>query len=309
MCGKKKNLNYCSGCLQRQYCSPKCQKDAWPEHKALCKGYQFVGLEVTDPKEVVFKLNNYLGGLIDSNRLESALRVAIEVLALSKEPKMKSDTTLGAMGNVSAILRHMSRYQEAEIFAREMVAESEKLTPIRAIHATAIEKLCTGLIHQEKFEEAQGVAHEALERFRPLVPEGHDMITLMEAESVALSLLDRHEEALVLSQHCLKTRTEHPERFPNRGKVPSCSFFTLGALLMHAGRLDEAEGMLKKAQAMQESDGKEVHPDMVQTMSVLGDVYRLQGRNKEATAMMKGVKKLVPQVYPKDHPGYKMYMG
>jgi hypothetical protein len=43
-------------------------------------------------------------------------------------------------------------------------------------------------------------------------------------------------------------------------------------------------------------------------MGALGDVYQLTGRKKEVVAMDKQIKKLVPQVFPKDHPSYKMYM-
>lgn len=39
-CGKfahKKELQRCTGCLYVYYCSKKCQKDAWPNHRAICK--------------------------------------------------------------------------------------------------------------------------------------------------------------------------------------------------------------------------------------------------------------------------------
>jgi hypothetical protein len=66
--------------------------------------------------------------------------------------------------------------------------------------------------------------------------------------------------------------------------------------------------MFKKAMAVLESDGIQLHPGVVEAMSAIGDVYRLQGRKKEAAAMVKAVKKLVPRVYPRDHPDYKMFM-
>jgi cytochrome c-type biogenesis protein CcmH/NrfG len=57
-----------------------------------------------------------------------------------------------------------------------------------------------------------------------------------------------------------------------------------------------------------ESEGLEIHPNMVRALSLLADVYRLQGRKKEAAVMCKKVNNLVPQVFPKDHPDYKKYM-
>jgi hypothetical protein len=57
-----------------------------------------------------------------------------------------------------------------------------------------------------------------------------------------------------------------------------------------------------------EREGKEFHPDVVSTMITLGDVYRKQGRKKDGKAMLKAAKKLVPKVFPKDHPNYKHYM-
>ncbi|KAJ6606921.1 hypothetical protein B0H10DRAFT_2073861 [Mycena sp. CBHHK59/15] len=35
--GSKKELMRCTGCLYVYYCSKKCQKDAWPNHRAICK--------------------------------------------------------------------------------------------------------------------------------------------------------------------------------------------------------------------------------------------------------------------------------
>jgi tetratricopeptide (TPR) repeat protein len=180
--------------------------------------------------------------------------------------------------------------------------------PIRAIHAAASQRLSCALIGQGKLEEARGLAHDAVERFRPILPEGNAMVRLMEIESSALGSLGRQEEALVLMQHCLKTRTDHPDRFPDGGKVPFTCAYTLAQTLLRVGRLDEAETMLKKALAMLESGGIKLQPNVVHAMDCLGDVFWLQGRKKEAEEMKQAMKKLVPQVFPKDHPDYKMFM-
>jgi tetratricopeptide (TPR) repeat protein len=307
-CGKKEGLNSCAGCFQRLYCSPECQKDAWPEHKAICKAYKYVGRDVTDPEQVAIKLSEYAARLGASNLRESELRVAIEFLELCKASKLPSDFTLTAMYNLSGTLTMMSRYPEAEIFAREMVAESEKLKPICDHHVFASHSLTEVLCCQERYEEALSVAHDAVERFRTIVPEGEAMVRLMEAKSVALCRLQRPEEALALQQRCMKTRLDHPERFNGGGKVPSACFYDLTQSLIGVGRLGEAEAMLKKTLAMVKSDGIEFHPDVVATMCRLVEVYRLQSRKKEAAAMMTAVKKLVPNVFPKDHPAYKTYM-
>jgi NifU-like protein involved in Fe-S cluster formation len=90
------------------------------------------------------------------------------------------------------------------------------------------------------------------------------------------------------------------EHFPER--VPAKSLQSYAVLLVEVGgRLDEAEATMKKVLAMLERDGIEFHPQMVLAMSILQKVYRQQGRKKEATAMAKAVKKLVPKVFPKDH--------
>jgi predicted Zn-dependent protease len=132
---------------------------------------------------------------------------------------------------------------------------------------------------------------------------------LMEAESDALHRLGRYEEAMVIAQYCLKTRTGHPERFPDGGKVPFTSYFSLAQSMQLVGHLDQAESMLHKAMGVLESEGKELHPSVVHVLGALEEVYRRQGRKKAAGAMAKKVRKLVPQVFPQDHPEYKNYMG
>jgi hypothetical protein len=126
-CGEKAGLKKCSGCLQRNYCSPECQAKAWKEHKVVCKAYKYVGLGVKDPDQVAIGLMEYAGKLGQSNLRESDLRVAMEALAFCKAFKVTSYYTLAAMGNISNTLAGMSRYEEAEIFARERVTETDKV--------------------------------------------------------------------------------------------------------------------------------------------------------------------------------------
>jgi tetratricopeptide (TPR) repeat protein len=259
--------------------------------------------------QVARKLNEYGSQLGASNLKESQLRVATEVLAFCKVSKLDSDFTMMAMGNLSITLSNMSRYQEAEIFARELVAESEKLTALGAAQLMAVGTLSIVLVNQDKFEEARHMAHAGLERFRPIAPVGEAMVRLMEAEALALSSLGRHEEALVLSQHCLTARLDNPRRFQYGGQVPAGSFSSLAKSMIEVGRLDEAETMLNKALAVLKRDGIEIHADMVSAMGLLAKVYLGQGRKKESTAMVKAVRKLVPRVFPKDHPNYKKIMG
>jgi tetratricopeptide (TPR) repeat protein len=202
----------------------------------------------------------------------------------------------------------MSRYPEAEIFARELVAEAEKRTPICEIHVFAAQRLSMALKPQGKFEKARGLAHDGVERFRLVVPEGDAMVRLMEAESAALGELERFEEALVIAHYCLKTRTDHPERFPAEGEMRSGALFAVAHLLNRIGRLEEAEAILEKVLADFESNEINLQRSMLCVMNELGDVYLLRGRKKEAAAMRKKMKKLVPQVFPVDHPQYKMLM-
>jgi hypothetical protein len=102
----------------------------------------------------------------------------------------------------------------------------------------------------------------------------------METESRALGWLDRHAEALVLQQYCMKARRYHPERFPVGGKVPATAFFALAQSLTGLDRLDETEILLKMALAVLETDGIEFHPSMVLAMDALARVYGKQGRKK-----------------------------
>jgi hypothetical protein len=309
MCGKKEKLNSCTGCFRRQYCSTECQTKAWADHKPVCNAYKYVGREVTDLEQVARKLMECSVNLCSSNRLESALRVSTEVLALCKASKLDIDFTVAAMDHVSGTLRAMSRDQEAEIFAREMVAESEKVTPIRELHAIAVGRLTSVLLSQGKPEEARQMAHGAVERFLVRVPIGEAMMRLMELEATALGTLRRHEEALALKQHCLKGRLENPSKFQNGGKVPMSCYHAVAQSLVGIGRLDDAEAMLKQVLATLKSDGIEFHPDVLSVMEALGPIYQEQRRIPELGALIKAVQKLVPKVFPKDHPEYKRYLN
>jgi hypothetical protein len=75
---------------------------------------------------------------------------------------VKSDATLVAIYNLSSALSNMSRYAEAEIFAREMVAASDKVAPVSKIHVLAVERLSRMMHTQGKYEEALWLAHDGV---------------------------------------------------------------------------------------------------------------------------------------------------
>jgi tetratricopeptide (TPR) repeat protein len=210
-----------------------------------------------------------------------------------------------AMFNLSTTLDQMSRYQEAEIFAREMVAVSELSTPVGDMHMLAAERLASVLVSQIKFEEALQVAHDAVERFSTILTDVDAMVRLLEAESLALRYLKRYHEALDIQEECF-TMVD-AARYPERVTATSLHSYA-ELLILVGGRSEEAETALKEALAKLKNKGLEFHPDTVHNMGALEDVYRQQGRKKDAKAMSKAVKKLVPQVFPKDHPGYRHYM-
>jgi tetratricopeptide (TPR) repeat protein len=293
-CGTNEGLNWCSACLQRQYCSTACQKKARKDHKLVCDAYKAVGLEVVDPEELIQKLLAHSAQLGRSNQHESQLRVEIEALALSKALQM-SDRTLLAKHNLSTILEAMSRYPEAEVYAREMVADSENETPFRSVHVMAAERLTIVLCCQEKFEDARRVSHAACLRFGS-IEDRAAVVRLVEAKSKALWHLSRVEEALLLWEPCVEQRRddENAEWFPGGVSVSSLYFFAV--LQCDVRQLDNAEGTLNEALAMMESDGIVYHSDVVKTKRKLSEVYALQGRKKEAAAILKAVNKLVPQV-------------
>jgi tetratricopeptide (TPR) repeat protein len=307
-CGKKEDLNACSGCLHRKYCSKECRAKARPDHQLICEAYQAIGRNVTNPDKVARGLLGYAGQLGYSNLCESQLRVLTEALAVCNAFKVKRDLTLPVMYNLSLTLEGMARLEEAEVFAREMVAESDKVARIDGMHAMSAERLSTVLKLRGKFEEARIMAHEATERFGPVVTKTdiNAAMRLLEAEASALRCQNRHQEALDIAQECLTVRKAHPGWFPDGAW--SC-FHSVAVSLISVGRLDEAESTLKQAQAMLQSNGIEYHPDVVHIASTLGDVYRLQGRKQKANDMVKTVKKLVPLVFPKGHPDYKMFMA
>jgi hypothetical protein len=111
-----------------------------------------VGLEVTDPEQVAVKLSEYIQKLSSLNQRESQLRVATEALAVCRAGKVEIGFTITAMGNLSSTLEQMSRYQEAESFAREMVVTLETEWPTRGIHAAAVQRLSqVGLLFRHFF--------------------------------------------------------------------------------------------------------------------------------------------------------------
>ncbi|KAF7314647.1 MYND-type domain-containing protein [Mycena kentingensis (nom. inval.)] len=45
VCHSKKSPRLCAACNERTYCSPKCQKDDWPDHKPVCGKTDKLGLD------------------------------------------------------------------------------------------------------------------------------------------------------------------------------------------------------------------------------------------------------------------------
>jgi hypothetical protein len=60
------------------------------------------------------------------------------------------------------------------------------------MHVMAAEKLSRVLLFQQRYEEAWRVAHDAGERFRPILQGMEGIVQLMEAESTPLIFLERY---------------------------------------------------------------------------------------------------------------------
>jgi hypothetical protein len=117
-----------------------------------------VGIGVTDPEQVVIKMGRYALQLSDSNLLESKLRVLTEVLSFCKASKLTCELFLKALYSFTLTLSDMSRYSEAEIFARAMVAESDKESLIGEAHIMATQMLSKVILNRAKYEEARLLA-------------------------------------------------------------------------------------------------------------------------------------------------------
>jgi hypothetical protein len=50
--GKKIRLEYCTGCYDKMYCSKKCHRAHWAEHKPICQEIQRERREKEDRKKI-----------------------------------------------------------------------------------------------------------------------------------------------------------------------------------------------------------------------------------------------------------------
>jgi tetratricopeptide (TPR) repeat protein len=235
ICGKTDGLRSCAGCMHRKYCCTEHQKEAWKDHKTICNVYKKLELSTnTDPEDTAWMLLSHSQELTFGSevRLELALRVSIEALAMAKHFGLK-ELHLKGLAQVSMSLLMSEKIEEAEIFARDAVDYArDELRDVEK-ETEAAGALAIVLVKASKPQETIELCDHHL------VLNGTDdaeMNGLRLHKSKALSAMNRHEEAVA------QLSFVHTSKY-----AQSSDWQVLSRAHEKAGQLSEAIKSMEKA--------------------------------------------------------------
>jgi tetratricopeptide (TPR) repeat protein len=262
--------------MHRKYCCTEHQKQAWKDHKTICNVYHKLGLaNNTDPGETAQILLEHADDMVygRAKRLELALRVNIEVLAMTKHFGLTNQHFQCMMGMVSA-QNKLEKLDEAEIFARDAVDFARTSYPDNENATMAVDLLVAVKLLASKPQEAIEVCEHFAELF-----DAEDSVQLNGLrlnKSKAFSVLGRHEEALAQLDFVRTSKRADGQCWDRLSKAQH-----------NVGRLPEAIKSMEKAVALARVGEANIPAPFVQegTTLMFNDLavlYRQSGRLQDA---------------------------
>src|SRR5262245_7193780 len=181
---------------------------------------------------------------------------------------------------LAALYRQWGRYSESEPLAREALSIREVTNGPDSLEvANVLNVLADSLSAQGGMQEAEPMLVRALNIRRAKLPPDHpDIATCRNSLGAVYELVGRIEDAEKAYKQALSLR----EKLDPANLDLATTRASLGALYKGQQRYAEAEPLLRSALASREAGLGHRHPDVIVTLSLLGDLYRLLGRPDDA---------------------------
>jgi tetratricopeptide (TPR) repeat protein len=278
--------------MHRKYCCTEHQKEAWKDHKTICNVYKKLGLGTnTDPEDTALELLQYSQELTFGRevRLELALRVNIEALALSKHFGLS--TVSLCLLQIGGVLGYLEKFDEAEIFGRDAVAFARDVAHDAKTEIQAADTLAKVLLEASKLNEAIEFCDHYLELYGS--EDSNVTNSFCRNKSAALSGLNRNEEALAQLAF-VRTST----------CTIAADWMWLSISQEQAGQLPEAIHSAEKAVELCRAENPQLdvasssqrlagsYQRLAVLCKVLANLYQKAGRSKEARRLAREAKSL-----------------
>ncbi|WP_281914505.1 tetratricopeptide repeat protein [Massilia varians] len=246
---------------------------------------------------------DYLGEVdSEDGRLDEAEAGFRRALALRMKSTGEMDNGV-AESHASLSRLYVSRDQmaRAEFHIRKVVAIREQLFGAASSQASHSRAALAQLLYESgKYGEAQPLFEEALALIEEQLGKEHPHI-LNDLNNLAYNerAQRRHEQALTTFRRVLAVREAD---FGDRAHHSVASALTgLGAALVEAGQLREAEARLLAGLAMREQLLGPDHVDLAYSMTELGRLYIAQGRHADADKALLRALRIIEAAIGKDH--------
>lgn len=220
------------------------------------------------------------GGLDESATIARALAQDAET-ALGADHRL----TLAALFHVASCGNEQQRYAEAETLFREVAVRRERIygkdhpARLEALMAVALM-----LRNQDRAEEAEPLAREAYEKL--LARMGEDDLKVHFARDVYGTLLEGMNET-VRAEQLFRERIARIEQRADGASIHEIStYYHLAALLMNAGRLNEARPAWEKTLALAETHYPADSYDLGRIRSIYGECLLRMEAWTEARAVL-----------------------
>ena len=215
--------------------------------------------------------------------------------ALTAQPVVRARL----LSAVAAVYGALGQVPQADTLFAQAVALIHTLPgDVDADLATALSDWAGNLIVQSKFDRAEPLLREAIERLRRRDPDDPALVIPLESLGRVHTFTGRHEEAEALLREALAIALRHYG--PGSREVAGVSD-DLGYELLRQGDLPGADSAIGAALATWRRLLQPHHPSLLWTLSNLSAVREAEGNDAEAERLLKEVIAGQRRVYPQGH--------
>jgi tetratricopeptide (TPR) repeat protein len=211
------------------------------------------------------------------------------------------------LDNLGATEQDLANYVEAERILTEALAQLKRAGDSEGGNAAIVKShLGETYMEESRYREAEPVLRQSLEMLQ------ND--ELVDPEQIAIAMLDlamarEHTQGTRPAEELLRQALAILEarRGPDH-PIMAAVLGPLSAVLMRAGRYDEALAQTERCWRILSGNPKVGEPDRLNTMSALGTLYSMTGRFREAEFYAEAAVNRAEKIYGPDHPRLGYYL-